>query len=398
MDSLDLLKSLTKGVNNKINQEQESSVEYIVSTSLRNKNKKSTPPIIKEVSKPIDTSLQDSIFEEEVIEDIIDDTVFDFVDSTQNEEIESEEVLEEPMIEDTFVEDIIDDNIIDDNIIDDIGMQTINISEAENDGHILEELPIVKKEVHKIQRNGNPFKRGPRKKKNTVITPIEDSSLNDKEAVITNIEVSDQPIIQEVEEEVVVQDLDVQIEEHKVEVMSAKKPFEEELEVVNESDEIDFSEEITAIGDIDFANIFGDISDTDAPIMETTTVDEEEPIINENEEEVVVVEEPKVEENSEEDNLFEEVESINTEIVEEVEIDNSIPIVTPSVDDTEKVSSEDEKFRNCKYYKGMPVEEFLRENSDYRETIFVEHFYKKEELQALLVEGKILIKKGKYRL
>ena len=40
MDSLDLLKSLTKGVNKKISQEQESSMEYIVSTSLRNKNKK----------------------------------------------------------------------------------------------------------------------------------------------------------------------------------------------------------------------------------------------------------------------------------------------------------------------------------------------------------------------
>ena len=61
-------------------------------------------------------------------------------------------------------------------------------------------------------------------------------------------------------------------------------------------------------------------------------------------------------------------------------------------------NSEDDKFKGCIYYKGMSVEDFLRENPNYREALYVEHFFSKEELNKLIVSGLLLIKKGKYRL
>lgn len=69
MDTLELLKSLTQGVNNKVSQEQKS-YEYIVNTSLKNKNKKSAPPIVKEV-------IVEKKEEEEIEE------VYDFVESDE---------------------------------------------------------------------------------------------------------------------------------------------------------------------------------------------------------------------------------------------------------------------------------------------------------------------------
>ena len=64
----------------------------------------------------------------------------------------------------------------------------------------------------------------------------------------------------------------------------------------------------------------------------------------------------------------------------------------------ENVVSTDDKFRNCVYYKGMDVEEYLRSNPDYRDAEYVEHFYSKEVLDKMLISGLILIRKGKYRL
>ena len=83
LNTLDLLKSLTLGVNNKINQEQDSEIEYIVDTSLSNKKKKSAPPIVKEVVK------------EKKLDNISDD----FLDT---EDFYESEIIEEPF--DTIVE------------------------------------------------------------------------------------------------------------------------------------------------------------------------------------------------------------------------------------------------------------------------------------------------------
>ena len=80
-NTLELLKSLTQGVNNKVSQEQKS-YEYIVNTSLKNKNKKSTPPIVKEVikdkkeeKKEVEESeiFYDFIDTDEVVDEIIGD-------------------------------------------------------------------------------------------------------------------------------------------------------------------------------------------------------------------------------------------------------------------------------------------------------------------------------------
>ena len=83
LNTLDLLKSLTLGVNNKINQEQDSEIEYIVDTSSSNKKKKSAPPIVKEVVK------------EKKLDNISDD----FLDT---EDFYESEIIEEPF--DTIVE------------------------------------------------------------------------------------------------------------------------------------------------------------------------------------------------------------------------------------------------------------------------------------------------------
>lgn len=383
MDSLDLLKSLTKGVNKKINQEHESSVEYIVDTSLRNKNRKSAPPVIKEVSVKADTPSNEEVYYEDIVEEgvvsnteqeqYVEENVEEIFDSSL---VEEGVLVEETLIEETFIEDTVSEIINENSVETDLRFE--ETSEVKEDGHILEELPINKKEVHKIQRNGNPFKRGPRKKKTAEqpIIPVEEKV----EEVVKSIETVAPQI--EIEEE----------------IENVSEPI---LEVVNEADEIDFSEDLTPIGEIDFASIFGDISEEDeVETVQTvqTEVMEKEPIdtVEEDFEEIEGVA-PIIDTVEIEPETSVEEEPKLTEVVEE-KVEDVTPIVTPSVVETEEVSSEDEKFKNCIYYKGMPVEEFLRANSDYRETLFVEHFYKKEELQELLVEGKILIKKGKYRL
>ena len=405
MDSLDLLKSLTKGVNKKINQEHESSVEYIVDTSLRNKNRKSAPPVIKEVSVKADTPSNEEVYYEDIVEEgvvsnteqeqYVEENVEEFFDSSL---VEEDVLVEETLIEETFIEDTVSEIVNENSVETDLSIE--ETSEVKENGHILEELPINKKEVHRIQRNGNPFKRGPRKKKTVEQPKVEENS-------IVPIEEKVEEIIEPVEPV-----------EPQIEIEEVSEPI---LEVVNEADEIDFSEDLTPIGEIDFASIFGDISEEDDVETVQTEVIEKEPLdtVEEDFEEIegvasiidtVEIEEPIAEIKDEpiaeiEDESIVEIEpevSIEeepklTEVVEE-EVEDVTPIVTPSVVETEEVSSEDEKFKNCIYYKGMPVEEFLRANSDYRETLFVEHFYKKEELQELLVEGKILIKKGKYRL
>ena len=64
----------------------------------------------------------------------------------------------------------------------------------------------------------------------------------------------------------------------------------------------------------------------------------------------------------------------------------------------DEINEVDDKFKDCKYYLGMSVEEFLRSNPNYREALYVEHFYNKDMLDDMLKSGLILYRKGMYRL
>ena len=43
------------------------------------------------------------------------------------------------------------------------------------------------------------------------------------------------------------------------------------------------------------------------------------------------------------------------------------------------------------------AKQFLRENKNYRDAVYVEHFYSKDYLNKLLQQGMILMRKGQYR-
>lgn len=418
MNSLDLLKSLTLGVNNKITQEQESEIEYIVNTSLSNKNKKSAPPIVKEVVKTkkidnldlddIDTS---EIFFEEGIDEILEEN-FDInedIDVSIEEEINS--ITEEDFFEDSYVEGSLEETFIEENL--EITEETLFIEEVENEnildvvedrntvdkesnGHISEELKEEKKD-NKIQRNGNPFKRGPRKKKEKIEKTIENLII-------------EEPIVEDIEEKDIVDTLD-------------DAEFNSLFSDFSDSDEISDIEPSVCIDIVDDSeDSFDDISDSD--LSSYIGVEEDfdsnaEEIAEDELQDVEELEEEIKEDTIEIEELENTVEIDIVETVIEEPIKEEVKIVEKKSDDLEfletvskkdksnKVeekntpvsqSVEEEKFKNCVYQKGMTVEEFLRANPDYREALYVEHFFSKEELNKLIVSGLLLIKKGKYRL
>lgn len=459
-NTLELLKSLTQGVNNKVSQEQKS-YEYIVNTSLKNKNKKSTPPIVKEVIKDKKEEKKeveepeifyDFIDTDEVVDEIIGDISENFDETSDvvydviEEDIVFEENIDSVIVEDGFiVDEIIDETITEDNIFLDVDaiveddsldivedvMPDIEILEGVEEetqtdnildiGHISEDLSVTKKEAQKIQRNGNPFKRGPRKKKNKEVvpeTPIVESTpvveksevgefldfvneLNDvdeKEDVIVSDEVIDNSdvLIDTVEDDGF-EEVDLQFLDDS-EFSELFKDEEDEGDIVSDSsvslDDDDFDKLDSLDDSEDFAEIEDDILDE-----KSVQVSVEEPEIEEAEDvfDEVSVEEPLVEpEMVERKDNFVEIPVKTESKVEEpiVEVKEEVPVVS---DEKEMVVSEDDKFKNCKYYKGMDVEEFLRENPNYREAMYVEHFYSKEYLNKMIVSGLLLMKKGKYR-
>ena len=445
MDSLDLLKSLTNGVNNKASSEslkQGDGVSYKVNTSLRGKKKSGS---LKEVTTETVVEKEESVltpineekeFEDTFIDDSYEDTYVEevyeetFVEDYSNSEFENNFIEEENL--DEIEENV--ENIEENNISDEHSLE-VEITEEADVGHKLEEKnrlinegnikPKVdsNKSKPKIDRGGNPFKRGPRKKK-----PV--------------VEVQEEPLVEQVElkEEIVEPLVDiVEIVEQKDKIGLIEEPdlTEETLENSSELEEIDDSslEDLMSVDMLDLLDEFDsdseevdkveetleeetedyseEIDDFVENLSEVEDLDEEnidsvpdtleevkyqEELVQEAITEDVIEEKPKVVKKksepkqtntgvisfSDEDSQM-DLESINSFIEqEETKID--------------EINEVDDKFKDCKYYLGMSVEEFLRSNPNYREALYVEHFYNKDMLDDMLKSGLILYRKGMYRL
>lgn len=345
MESLDLLKSLTNGVNKKSEttlpsnegKVEDEIIEYTVNTSLRGlKNKKT------------------SIKEEEI------------VDYTENDYIEED-------VEDTENMEIIEDYIVEDSEsgveLIDSPLDIIDTTCEEKNEHKNEDSIVLK---NKIDRQGNPFKRGPRKKKEEQKLISEDFLEEDTNSV-EFLDLSGGS--------------DLSLEEEDFEIESSETFESSELEdTLLDDDELiegeDLFAETTFIAKsntLDMDEIlfdddcFGDISDEE--------LEEEEINLNKELEQDYRVSEEETED-------LEDLEDIdNVEDIEETDIDT-----------LEEIQEEDTKFKDCNYYKGMDIEEYLRSNPKYREALYVEHFYAKEYLNKLLNAGIILYGKGMYRL
>lgn len=412
LNTLDLLKSLTLGVNNKINQEQDSEIEYIVDTSLSNKKKKSAPPIVKEVvkEKKLDNISDDFLdtedfYESEIIEEPFDTIVENdiFVEECEDEilvEVEEESFISEEISEDIVEADIlIEDDVLDSDAVDFI-----------DSGHISEQL-VENKKKDKIQRNGNPFKRGPRKKKekiqNTVVLE-ELEPIRPKEIIVED------PVI---EEDIVISD-EVEKEPDYLEELQALNDSEFDSlfsENIEDEDIVDSpltleekDEEVEDFSDSDFEeDTFDDLSESEISVEVDNEFSEEK---TEDIQEIETVKEIEIVENiaipEEIEDSFENQSEENdldflNSFSEDEDKDNSPKEREDTIKEETSISennSEDDKFKGCIYYKGMSVEDFLRENPNYREALYVEHFFSKEELNKLIVSGLLLIKKGKYRL
>lgn len=341
MDTLDLLKSLTEGVNKKV--EQEEDIEYRVNTSLKGTMKK------KVTDKDTDENNSGHIFEEKKL---------------------------------------------------------INLDEKLN----------VNKS--KINRGGNPFKRGPRSKKvsndasedcsdtvmNAIVQDVDYTNIIDDSEIIEDLNCAEEILeLQDISEEIVEDLLPNTDEIVNSEYIDAEIISEEGLEEIVELEES--SEEIVDLKE-EPENLPPNSS---VDLKETLDIGLEEPVIvEENFDLTFDFSEVEETENSEktEDIEFNESEGASNEAFENLE-DSDTSVKIEEFDKSEDIedsniepeeNQEDAKFNNCVYYKGMDVEEFLRENPNYRDTIFVEHFYSKEVINKLLYSGMIHIRKGQYRL
>ena len=447
MDSLDLLKSLTNGVNNKASSEslkQGDGVSYKVNTSLRGKKKSGS---LKEVTTETVVEKEESVltpineekeFEDTFIEDSYEDTYVEevyeetFVEDYSNSEFENNFIEEENLDEiEENVESIEENNISDEHSLE------VEITEEADVGHKLEEKnrlinegnikPKVdsNKSKPKIDRGGNPFKRGPRKKK-----PV--------------VEVQEEPLVEQVElkEEIVEPLVDI-VEENdkKEEIGLIEEPnlieetdlIEEDLENSSELEEIDDSslEDLMSVDMLDLLDEFDSDSEEVDKVEETLEEETEgnsekiddyvedfsevEDLVEENIdsvpdtlEEVECQEEPIIEEVIEEKSKVvkkkSEPKSVNTGVISfsdedsQMDLESINSFIEQEETKIDEINEVDDKFKDCKYYLGMSVEEFLRSNPNYREALYVEHFYNKDMLDDMLKSGLILYRKGMYRL
>ena len=436
MDSLDLLRSLTNGVNSKVssNSSETEGVSYKVQTSLRGRKKGDSP-----IQSPSDDmkKVRDT-YKEEKIEEIIEEEIIE-------EEIIEEEIIEEEILEENYSESYNEPSFNDDEPIfeietDDVGLNYNNdfveeiieevveevveeeiedISEHANipvettknenehkseDTEIIINEPIINTtEKKKIDRCGNPFKRGPRNKnkeqKNKpskvqqVLSELKEQEKLEKSELVSNapIEEIDEVVVEKVEEPVVIEPIIEEVSSNsEIEDMLLQSVFDEL------QDELDISEEVEEPNNIE--------EETEEIEEEIEEIPKEEEISVESEIEDISIEEeiskPKKVENVEKKVPKKTEKVAFKEVVFGEDVDFSFDDMDKKeeVSQVEDVNETDDKFKNCKYYGGMSVEEFLRENPNYREAMYVEYFYNKELLEELKMKGIILYKKGIYRL
>ena len=472
MEGLDLLKSLTQGVNKKIKQD-ELDIEYIVDMSLSNKNKKSANPIIQEKKSFFNDDVQD--LEEDYIEDtpqgFDDDNDVDYIEDTNQiidedsyiqEDYVDDVIVETPYMDDEYVEEVaseteymsaecvqdsLNDASFSDNLPLDLNKEENKIDDkkdsVEKNGHISEDLI---KENKKIQRNGNPFKRGPRKKKvqkDEEVLKIEDNKPS-------NLEMEDAPISSSVLSEVISEvdtDSEFNIDDDMLNSLFSNMSDEDDLDTFDDSEKVesldnsfleDEDTEDTEDVDVECDDQIENDEDRISKIKAEMEAEFREKMKAEMEAELrekmrAEIEELKsqmssmAQKNKELETVLSQDSSVNSpsepefelELMSELETDeisqsdsvvdedvkleeSAVSLDTkdsePEEPSESSVKDEDEKFKNCVYYKGMSVEDFLRENLNYREALYVEHFFSKDELNKLLMSGCILLKKGKYRL
>lgn len=412
MDSLDLLRSLTNGVNSKVssNSSETEGVSYKVDTSLRGRKKSNTPiqSPSDDMKKVRDTYseevVEEEIIEEEIIEeDIIEEEIIEEVQSeysdyndseTVNDEepifdIESDEVetnyncdIVEELIEEVIEEEIIEEVIEDISDVFEHAKDAIETTKKENE-HKLEDTEIIINEPiinipekKKIDRCGNPFKRGPRNK---------NKEQKNKPSKVQQV-LSE---LKEKENENLL-DLNLPIEDKKEEKVEEIKTVEPIIEEVSSDLEIEDMLLQSVFDELEEESL-GEKEQEDILISEDTSNEEE---ISNDEKISTSIEEPK-ENKVDKKPVFEEVV-----FGEDVDFSFEDLEKKEDVDSTkiEDVNETEDKFKNCKYYGGMSVEEFLRENPNYREAMYVEYFYSKELLEELKMKGIILYKKGIYRL
>ncbi len=84
-------------------------------------------------------------------------------------------------------------------------------------------------------------------------------------------------------------------------------------------------------------------------------------------------------------------------ILEEEEIEE---IEEPEVKEVKEETEldKDDKFSNCVFKAGMSIDEYLRANPNYREKMYIEHFFKKSVIDEALLKGLIFVKKGRFML
>jgi len=441
MDSLDLLKSLTNGVNNKASSEslkQGEGVSYKVNTSLRGKKKSG---LLKEVTTetvvekenslltPIneekefeDTFVEDS-YEETYIEEVYEETYEDeYFDSGYENNFSEEENLNEL---ENNVENIAENNILEEHALEveiteeaDVGHKSEEKNGLINEGNIKPKMSNNNRKP-KIDRGGNPFKRGPRKKK-----PI--------------VEKQEKPLVEQVEQveenEVVVEPLVDIVEDVEINKVELIEENSEKVEVLEEIDDSSL-EDLMSVDMLDLLDEFEsdleekeEIEETLEEETEITSEDVDENIeklteVEELEEENIesvpnTLEEIEVQEELTETPIIEEVieekpkvvkkksepKSVNTGVISfsdedsQMDLDSINNFIEQEETKIEEINEVDDKFKDCNYYLGMSVEEFLRANPNYREALYVEHFYNKEMLDDMLKSGLILYRKGMYRL
>lgn len=360
MDAMDLLRSLTQGVNNKVVKEDDTDdLEYVVNTSLRG-------------------GVIDDTFESDTVDILQDEYINEFNNEDNiyesGHKLEEVEVIEEEQVE--------------------------------------EEVVVKIPEKRKIDRGGNPFKRGPRKstlerlererlekekKEKEKLEQIEEKSAEkekkeDKkfednvpdfsEGIEEKFDYVDEMIKESVREHVesedLIDDLTSSIENNIIDVDN------EDIEETDfEELGLEIDEDIKYMEEQDFSD--SPVAESIQKIEETL---EKKSLDIEEEVDEVFEEDSLLDETDIEQGAEGEIEEI-FEMVEEEKNDNF---------DSNKSFNEEEKFINCIYRPGMEVEEFLRLNPNYREALYVEHFYSKDTLTRLLNSGIILLKKGKYRM